>query len=335
VTRKYGGIMEKFKRNRYYKGKPLTSGSFVAEQQYNAQKLAFLCGSMFGQGVVYGCRVTMLYDDVFSLTPGVAVDRHGRMIVVTKPKNIPCLAVKGTEEILHRHEIRKLYLCYSESFSGAADCEETDYITEGYTLEYSKNSGGNPPDGVLIAEMEFSGGVIKRVESVTEPVNSLWYNRVYADLESEISAYVETRTNNTLKKQRDILSGRIRRLKQKTDDYSAVHSGIVTAGAFLKNKIRTPEIEHGFADGEVFVEFDIAVKGGGKIYGDRDLFGKSGTKIRKKAVKVNSENRTFELCVYLENFSVQKEIEFEWFAFQSKRSVLPNLSHLSEAAEND
>ena len=327
--RKYGGIMDKFKRNRYYKGKPLTSACFAAEQQYNAQKLAFLCGSMFGKGLIYGCRVTRLYDDVFSLTPGVAVDRHGRMIVVLKPKNIPCLGVKGTEEILNRREVRKLYLCYSESFSDVQDGAESDYINESYTLKYSKNGDANPPDGVPIAEIEFSGGVIKKIGSVTEPVNSIWYNRVYADLESEISAYVEARTNDALKKQRDVISGRIRRLKREIDDYSAVHSGIVTAGAFLKNKIRTSETKHGFADGEVFVEFDIAAKGGCKIYGDRDLFGKSGTKIRKKAVKVNSENRTFELCVELGFFSVQKEIEFEWFAFQSKRPCL------SEVSEND
>ena len=51
-----------FNRNRYYKGKMLTSADFEAEQLYMNNKRRFLNNVMYGSGIVCGFGVYSLDD---------------------------------------------------------------------------------------------------------------------------------------------------------------------------------------------------------------------------------------------------------------------------------
>ena len=71
-----------FNRNRYYKGKMLTSLDFEAEQLYMNNKRRFINQMLGGSGIVCGLNVISLDDLSIMIESGVAVDDAGREIVV-------------------------------------------------------------------------------------------------------------------------------------------------------------------------------------------------------------------------------------------------------------
>lgn len=71
-----------FSRNRYYKGKMLTSLDFEAEQRYMNDKRRFLNTMVTGCGIVCGLNVISLDDQSILVESGVAIDETGREIVV-------------------------------------------------------------------------------------------------------------------------------------------------------------------------------------------------------------------------------------------------------------
>lgn len=71
-----------FNRNRYYKGKMLTSADFEAEQLYMNNKRRFVNQMLGGSGIVCGLSVISLDDLSIMIESGVAVDDAGREIVV-------------------------------------------------------------------------------------------------------------------------------------------------------------------------------------------------------------------------------------------------------------
>lgn len=71
-----------FNRNRYYKGKMLTSADFEAEQLYMNNKRRFVDQMLGGSGIVCGLNVISLDDLSIMIESGMALDDAGREIVV-------------------------------------------------------------------------------------------------------------------------------------------------------------------------------------------------------------------------------------------------------------
>lgn len=88
-----------FERNRYYSGKMLSSADFQIEQTYNNNKRRFINQMMFGQGIVCGLSVYNLDDLSLMVDSGVAIDAHGREIVIESTVIQKLSAIQGFDEL--------------------------------------------------------------------------------------------------------------------------------------------------------------------------------------------------------------------------------------------
>lgn len=88
-----------FSRNRYYKGKMLTSTDFAAEQLYMNHKRQFVNRMITGSGIVCGLNVISLDDLSFMVESGVAIDDMGREIVVESSVVKKLSAIAGFENL--------------------------------------------------------------------------------------------------------------------------------------------------------------------------------------------------------------------------------------------
>lgn len=96
-----------FIRNRYYKGKMLTSSDFEAEQTYMNNKRRFINQIIDGSGIACGLNVISLDDLSLMIESGVAFDGLGREIVVDKSVVKKLSAITGFEEL----QTDKVNLC--------------------------------------------------------------------------------------------------------------------------------------------------------------------------------------------------------------------------------
>lgn len=71
-----------FSRNRYYKGKMLTSADFAAEQEYGNNKRRFINQMVHGSGIACGLGVVSLDDLSILVESGMAIDDLGREVVL-------------------------------------------------------------------------------------------------------------------------------------------------------------------------------------------------------------------------------------------------------------
>lgn len=101
-----------FNRNRYYKGKMLTSADFEAEQLYLNNKRRFINQMLGGSGVVCGLSVISLDDLSIMVESGVAIDDEGREIVVENSVVKKLSTINGFET-LHTNQA-SLCIRYSE-----------------------------------------------------------------------------------------------------------------------------------------------------------------------------------------------------------------------------
>ena len=138
-------------RNRYFYGKLLDSYHFELETGYFNSKRWLLNRLVTGYGVVCGLDVCATSDGKnIIVTPGVAIDKHGREIIVdqeTQPVMIPALPAATApeenkeQEDLHLHVV----LCYHQCTDQPApvltgDCNgqqvcEPGVIRERYKVE--------------------------------------------------------------------------------------------------------------------------------------------------------------------------------------------------------
>ena len=88
-----------FSRNRYYKGKMLTSADFEAEQLYLNNKRRFVNQMLGGSGIVCGLSVISLDDLSIMIESGVAIDDAGREIVVENSIVKKLSAIDGFENL--------------------------------------------------------------------------------------------------------------------------------------------------------------------------------------------------------------------------------------------
>lgn len=101
-----------FNRNRYYKGKMLTSADFEAEQLYMNNKRRFINQMLGGSGVVCGLSVISLDDLSIMVESGVAIDDEGREIVVENSVVKKLSTINGFETL--RTNQASLCIRYSE-----------------------------------------------------------------------------------------------------------------------------------------------------------------------------------------------------------------------------
>lgn len=130
-----------FSRNRYYKGKMLTSVDFEAEQSYMNDKRRFLNAMVTGAGIVCGLNVVSLDDQSLLIESGMAIDDTGREIVVENSVVKKLSTITGFEEL----KTNDVCLCirYAETETqpvyaiNRQDSEkeyENNRIEEGYEL---------------------------------------------------------------------------------------------------------------------------------------------------------------------------------------------------------
>ncbi|WP_019503912.1 hypothetical protein [Pleurocapsa sp. PCC 7319] len=96
-----GYSISSFERNKYFYSKLLTVRDFELEQKYGIEKNHLINRLILGEGIVCGLEIELdqqTEPDVLSvtLTPGVALDRNGREIVVGKTISEP-LEIKSSE----------------------------------------------------------------------------------------------------------------------------------------------------------------------------------------------------------------------------------------------
>lgn len=96
-----------FNRNRYYKGKMLTSADFEAEQLYMNNKRRFVNQMLGGSGIVCGLSVISLDDLSVMIESGVAIDDTGREIVVENSVVKKLSTLEGFESL----RTNKVSLC--------------------------------------------------------------------------------------------------------------------------------------------------------------------------------------------------------------------------------
>ena len=88
-----------FNRNRYYKGKMLTSVDFESEQRYMNDKRRFLNTMVTGSGIVCGMNVVSLDDQSLLIESGMAIDDNGREIVIENSIVKKLSTITGFEEL--------------------------------------------------------------------------------------------------------------------------------------------------------------------------------------------------------------------------------------------
>ena len=132
-----------FERNRYYSGKMLTSADFQAEQTYFNSKRRFINNLMYGAGVVCGCGVFSLDDLSLLVESGVAIDGHGREIVIESSVVKKLSAIEGFESLQSnfaslclRYKEELVHMVYTPNHDEEDDSKEYEYnrISEGYQL---------------------------------------------------------------------------------------------------------------------------------------------------------------------------------------------------------
>lgn len=78
--------LEQFEKNRFFQGKLMTPRDMQIEQEYHAERLHTLARTTFGTGIVRGLEIRDVQELETELsvtvTPGLAIDGHGRPIVV-------------------------------------------------------------------------------------------------------------------------------------------------------------------------------------------------------------------------------------------------------------
>lgn len=151
-------------RNRYYKGKMLTSADFASEQLYMNGKRQFVNRMITGSGIVCGLNVISLDDQSFMVESGVAIDDMGREIVVESSVVKKLSAISGFEglktgqaSLCIRYQEKETQPVYAINRQDSGREFEYNRIEDGYELFLIDASG---MEDMLLPETEFyTGGV--------------------------------------------------------------------------------------------------------------------------------------------------------------------------------
>lgn len=130
-----------FSRNRYYKGKMLTSLDFESEQRYMNDKRRFLNSMVAGSGIVCGLNVVSLDDQSLLIESGMALDDTGREIVVENSIVKKLSTIDGFEDLKTndvclciRYAEKEAQPIYAINRQDSEKEYENNRIEEGYEL---------------------------------------------------------------------------------------------------------------------------------------------------------------------------------------------------------
>lgn len=154
-----------FSRNRYYKGKMLTSSDFEAEQVYGNHKRRFVNQMVAGSGIVCGMSVISLDDQSLLIESGMAIDDVGREIVVAGSIVKKLSTISGFESLESnqaslciRYKEEETQPVYAVNRQDSEKEYEYNRIEEGFELILHD---ADQPGGGFEAETEFfAGGVL-------------------------------------------------------------------------------------------------------------------------------------------------------------------------------
>jgi hypothetical protein len=118
-------------RNRYFRRKVMTAEDFTREQAYMIGRRRLLNRALYGWGVVYGLDVTVDEENTLRIGCGLALDRHGREIIVPAA-----------------HRVRSAELFVQD---GKCDPAHAPKLTEGRWL-LSAHYAERPIDAVRLAD---------------------------------------------------------------------------------------------------------------------------------------------------------------------------------------
>ncbi len=119
-------------RNRYFYGKPLDVGALTVEQRYGNNKRWLVNRTVLGHGVVDGLEVVATPDNQIQIASGLALDRHGREIVVSEtspqvdPRRVTDDCGRPTGDPLPYGSQVVIYLAYHECAAGFVDVDPCD-----------------------------------------------------------------------------------------------------------------------------------------------------------------------------------------------------------------
>lgn len=100
-----GFRLRHFEKNRYFQGKLMTARDMLADQQYHADRLETLTKLTAGTGILAGLEISEFEDEgdrlAVTVEPGVAVDPHGRPVVVRNPSTQTLPKPEGSEVFVY------------------------------------------------------------------------------------------------------------------------------------------------------------------------------------------------------------------------------------------
>lgn len=106
-----------FSKSRYFPHKRMRSADFIQDQEYIEGKLAFFSRLDFGKGTALGLEAQRIDADSLLVSPGFAVDGHGRWLIVDEPAICRLRAIPGFDAL--RGETALLWLTYCEELTDA------------------------------------------------------------------------------------------------------------------------------------------------------------------------------------------------------------------------
>ena len=168
-----------FEKNRYFPYKRMRSEDFCRELQYMDHKFQYLNRFAFGAGIAFGLKPQRLDAEVLMVSPGMAVDRQGRYLIVDEPAVCRLRTLTGFETLSGNTAL--LWLRYREEPRGPmtvtrdeGEQEEFSYAAERF--EFALTELGTEPldtvDRVLYFDRELCATDVIRVRQIMPDVLS-------------------------------------------------------------------------------------------------------------------------------------------------------------------
>jgi hypothetical protein len=155
-------------RVRYFDGQLLTAQDFQDEQQYHLEKQRLHNRLAHGAGIVTGLKVEGVEGTTVQVRPGLALDSHGREIIVPDPQRTDAAQPTNKEGQPEGDRIAKgvvsLRVGYREVDVGPLPTGEENSpsrTAEVYRLMVSPDSPVGSDNGVVLALIRVDGDTIE------------------------------------------------------------------------------------------------------------------------------------------------------------------------------
>jgi hypothetical protein len=157
-------------RVRYFDGQLLTAQDFRDEQQYHLEKQRLHNRLLHGVGIVTGLEVVVVKGTTVQVRPGLALDSHGREIIVPDPQRTDAAQPTNEEGQPEGERIAKgvvsLRVGYREidveqGSLPAGEEKSPSRTAEVYSLMVSPDSPVGSDNGIVLATIRVDGDSIE------------------------------------------------------------------------------------------------------------------------------------------------------------------------------